>query len=213
MTLQVAPGQRISSQSLCDVLDRPLAGVRYAMQRLAAEGLLHVKPRSGTTVAPLSISEVREAYMVRTSLEALAARLTCKLGTKAEMGRLRQALVKSQAALEAWAAEVDPAERTRHLVESARYLHRFHQDLAVAAHNQLLDQLLLQVTALTERFEHFRTALLNRQPAGLEDYWDLLEAIVERNPDRAADVVDHRLGATRWTTSTAEVYDVANILS
>lgn len=212
MTLQLVPGQRISSQVLCEVLNRPIAGVRYAMQRLAAEGLLEVRPRSGTTVAPLSIFEVREAYMVRTSLEALAARLASKNCTRAELGLLRSAIKRSEASLRNWSAEVDAGARTRYLMESAEHLHRFHQELAVVAGNQLLDKVLLQVTALTERFEYFRTARLNRQPAGLEDYWELLDAIASHDPDRAADVVNHRLGATRWTTSTAEVYDVANIV-
>ncbi len=204
--LELQPGERVSSLDLAARLRLPVAGVRYAIQRLDAEGVLLVAPRSGTTVAPLSISEVRQAYMARTALEALAARLAAARGTEAEVGRMRAEL--EAAATPAPAAAEGRAAGLAHLVTSGSHLHAFHRRLAEAAHNQVLDKLLRQATTLTERFEHYRVAALGLPPSPLDDYAALLEAISRRDPDEAERIVHTRLGGERWRTSTAELADM-----
>ena len=50
-----------------------LTPVRDAINRLAAEGLIEIRPRSGTFVTDLSPDDVADTFEVRTALECLAA--------------------------------------------------------------------------------------------------------------------------------------------
>lgn len=205
--LELQPGERVSSLQLAERLALPLAGVRFAIQRLDAEGVLHVAPRSGTIVAPLSISEVRQAYMARTALEALAARLAAIRGTEAQVEGMRAELDAVDAAL----GRADGEGRTHRMTDledAATHLYRFHRCLAESAHNQILDKLLRQATTLTERFEHYRVTALGLRPMPLDDYVALVDSIARRDPDEAEKVVHTRLGGERWRTSTAELADM-----
>lgn len=201
--LELEPGERVSSLDLADRLELPVAGVRYAIQRLDTEGVLLVAPRAPTVVAPLSISEVRQAYMARTALEALAARLASRRGTEAQLTGMRAELDQvSAASLSSGRVTRDAA------VQMSLHLHGFHRGLAAAAHNQVLDKLLRQATTLTERFEHYRVVALGLAPPPLDDYVALLDAIARRDPDAAETIVHTRLGGERWRTSTAELDDM-----
>ena len=67
------PGERLNMHSLAGQLGVSLTPVRNAIQLLAAEGLIEVRPRSGTFVARLSARDVRETFEIRCALECLAA--------------------------------------------------------------------------------------------------------------------------------------------
>ena len=62
---ELAPGARLDEGDLTRRYDAGLAGVRDALGRLALEGLVVRKARSGTTVAPLDLIEARQAFEAR----------------------------------------------------------------------------------------------------------------------------------------------------
>jgi DNA-binding GntR family transcriptional regulator len=70
--------------------------VREAIGRLAAEGLVTVRPRRGAIVSALSHQEFLQAYQVREALETLAIRLAVPRLTEEELDRL-DGLVERQA--------------------------------------------------------------------------------------------------------------------
>jgi DNA-binding GntR family transcriptional regulator len=59
---ELPAGARLDEQSLAAHYDTGLAGVRDALGRLALEGLIIRRARSGTTVAPLDLVELRQGY-------------------------------------------------------------------------------------------------------------------------------------------------------
>lgn len=69
------PGSRLNVDELATQLGVSLTPVRGAIQRLATEGLVEIRPRSGTFVATLSIQDVEETFQIRCALECLAAEL------------------------------------------------------------------------------------------------------------------------------------------
>lgn len=73
LTQVFRPGERLDIKDLTAKLGVSLTPVRDAINRLAAEGLVEIRPRSGTFVTDLSADEVAETFEVRMALECLAA--------------------------------------------------------------------------------------------------------------------------------------------
>lgn len=69
----VLPGERLNVDDLARKLGVSLTPVRQAIQQLATEGLVEIRPRSGTFVAKLTAQDVDETFEIRYALEALAA--------------------------------------------------------------------------------------------------------------------------------------------
>ncbi len=67
------PGERLNVHDLAARLGVSLTPVKDAINRLAAEGLIEIKPRSGTFVAAISPNDVAETFEIRAALECLAA--------------------------------------------------------------------------------------------------------------------------------------------
>ena len=69
--LQLAPRTRLSEKDLALRLGVSRSPVREALLKLSDEGLVWIRPQSGTAVAPISISEVNDGQFVREALETL----------------------------------------------------------------------------------------------------------------------------------------------
>ena len=67
------PGERLQVDEIAERLGVSLTPVRHAIQQLATEGLIEIKPRSGTFVATLSLEDIDATFDVRIALECLAA--------------------------------------------------------------------------------------------------------------------------------------------
>ncbi len=67
------PGDRLDVRALAEQLGVSATPVKDAVTRLAAEGLVEIRPRSGTFVAELTPDAVAETFEIRRALECLAA--------------------------------------------------------------------------------------------------------------------------------------------
>ena len=72
---RLPPGTELQEVALSQELGVSRGPVREALGRLAAEGLVTVRPRRGAVVRELSAREFIEAYQVREALEMMAVRL------------------------------------------------------------------------------------------------------------------------------------------
>jgi DNA-binding FadR family transcriptional regulator len=157
--------------------------VREAVRALAHAGLLEVRQGDGTFVRATSEisgalrrlcgTELREVRQVRFLLEVEAARLAATHRTDADVATLAATLTERDTAVadERWADAVDADAR-------------FHQEVVGCAGNSLLTELYLGMT------EVIRASLAatagHADPAWRIGHGDLLAAIRDRNPDRAA---------------------------
>jgi DNA-binding GntR family transcriptional regulator len=66
--------------------------VREAFRRLAAEGLVTLRPNRGAIVSGLNIEEMREVFEMRSALEGLAIRLAVPKLTERHLARLERQL-------------------------------------------------------------------------------------------------------------------------
>ncbi len=73
LTRGFVPGDRLDVRALADQLGVSPTPIKDAVTRLAAEGLVEIRPRSGTFVAELAVEAVAETFEIRRALECLAA--------------------------------------------------------------------------------------------------------------------------------------------
>jgi len=86
---ELGPGEKISPPDIAESLGVSVTPVRDAVNLLAAEGLVQVRPRRGTVVAPMSGEDVAELYEIRLMIEPAAAELVARRATDAEIARIR----------------------------------------------------------------------------------------------------------------------------
>jgi DNA-binding GntR family transcriptional regulator len=82
------PGTELQEVALSENLGVSRGPIREAIGRLAAEGLVTVRPRRGAVVRSLSTEEFLEAYQVREALEVMAVRLAVPQLTDADVAEL-----------------------------------------------------------------------------------------------------------------------------
>ena len=85
-------GERLNVEELAAKLGVSLTPVRGAIQQLATEGLVEIRPRSGTFVASLTLQDVDETFKIRCALELLAARDAISKFTDKDVHRLKEVL-------------------------------------------------------------------------------------------------------------------------
>jgi GntR family transcriptional regulator, rspAB operon transcriptional repressor len=128
LTNLLHPGERLNVAELAAQLHVSLTPVRNAIQLLAAEGLIEVRPRSGTFVARLSSRDVRETFEIRCALECLAAEKSASVMNPVAIRGLRDLLAELRQPIR------DEAERAAH----ERLNIEFHGRIMAAAGNQRL---------------------------------------------------------------------------
>ena len=89
---QYRTGDRLIAEDIANDIGMSRMPVREAFRRLAAEGLVTLRPNRGAIVSGLNIEEMREVFEMRSALEGLAIRLAVpKLGER-QLGRLERLL-------------------------------------------------------------------------------------------------------------------------
>ncbi len=94
----IPPGQALSENELAGALGVSRTPVREALQRLADDGLVVVRPQQGTETSRISVHRAREAQFVRELLERSALALTFQRRPPLELGALHDQLARQQRA-------------------------------------------------------------------------------------------------------------------
>jgi GntR family transcriptional regulator, rspAB operon transcriptional repressor len=101
VTLDLAPGSKISEAEIAASLGISRQPVRDAFFRLSEKGLLIVRPQRATVVAPISEPAVFEAQFLRLALESATLRRACSRLGVADLRALDDLLQAQRAALDA----------------------------------------------------------------------------------------------------------------
>ena len=121
------PGDRVNERELCERFAVSRTPLREALKVLASEGLIEILPSRGARIARLTQGELRGAFEVIASLEALAGRLACERISEAQIERIAQLTETMRAA---YAAGDRP--------EYFQLNERIHGAIMEAAQNPLL---------------------------------------------------------------------------
>jgi DNA-binding GntR family transcriptional regulator len=85
-----APGERLTESALATELGVSRAPLREAIRELADRGILVSQPYRGLFVRPVSETDLRELYSMRTALEQFAFKLAWDLRTPSALSDLRE---------------------------------------------------------------------------------------------------------------------------
>lgn len=128
------PGNRIAEEELAKAMDTSRTTVRSAIMRLSYEGFVEIIPNCGAFVAKPTLSDIKQAYIVRTALEAQSVRLAADHISAASLAKLHKNL-DAQCALE-----------NRFAMGEYAYLNReFHWEIAKAAGNPYIEKYLNEI--------------------------------------------------------------------
>jgi DNA-binding GntR family transcriptional regulator len=135
---RLEPGTELAEMALSEQLGVSRGPLREAIGRLAAEGLVTVRPRRGAVVRSLSEEEFLELYQVREALETMAVKLATP---RLVADDLRQ-LADLNRDMDAYGAQGD-VERFFEANQAfhARFLELSGNGKLYAMHQQLIDQL------------------------------------------------------------------------
>jgi DNA-binding GntR family transcriptional regulator len=122
------PGFKLVETWLAEQMQLSRGTVRAALRELTHEGLVRAIPYTGWEVAELTVRDAQELCVVRSALEALAARLAAEAMSPENSERLRQAYDRL--------ADAARRRNRRQCVEADLALHR--TILEIAGNGQLI---------------------------------------------------------------------------
>ena len=165
------PGDRLVESELADRFGMSRTPIREALQRLETQSLLSRDGRS-LVVASLDHNQMAELYVVRSELEALAARLAARHATAEEVRLLQQMVQEDRALVD------DPAAL-------ARTNRRFHRQVHLASHNRYLVQQLDLVYRSMALMATTSLAAEGRSAVAVEEHSAVVDAIANGDGDAA----------------------------
>jgi DNA-binding GntR family transcriptional regulator len=174
VTLRLPPGTALREDELMRQLELGRTPLREAVKRLALEGLVEVRPRSGTYVTDVHAEDIVHIAELRAELEAQAARLAAK--RLDDDGRARAAALD---------AELEAIEGTTGLDAFMRLDERVHRFVWEAAGNPYLLDALERLWALSLRIWHLVLDRVETLPAAVHEQRALLAALTAGDARRA----------------------------
>jgi len=131
VTCVIKPGERLNVEELAQKFGVSLTPVRGAIQQLATEGLIEIRPRSGTFVANLNHQEIDETFKIRCALECLAGEEAVRRITAVQIRRLKELLHSLKKEV------VTDEDRKTHEKDNSE----LHQTIVEAAANRKLQEM------------------------------------------------------------------------
>jgi len=98
---RLAPGTKLTEESLCGIFSVSRGVIRKALVMLANDNIISLVKNKGAVVASPSPKEAHQIFEARTMMENALLRRTIRRADKGAIKRLREHLAKEQAALEA----------------------------------------------------------------------------------------------------------------
>jgi DNA-binding GntR family transcriptional regulator len=189
------PGQRLSEPELALRFRTSRSPIREALVRLEHEGFVERTPNARIRVAALDIEDLKQLYVLRASIEGLAARLATPLLRTVDLERMA-----------ATADEMDRCVKKRDAAGAIAAGQDFHDVIMAECGNRPLVQVLDGLRARISRYRGVVASFSEYDPERVAEHRRILRAMYQRNPeaaelamirhvDRSADVLIARLRA------------------
>jgi DNA-binding GntR family transcriptional regulator len=177
LTGEIPQGSVLSQAQMAHEIGVSTTPLREALRRLAAEGMVQLESHRDARVTPLTAEEARDLYLIRESLDPMAAGLAAAGRTDTDIADIRESLkrltpLSNAADLEALAAHRE-----------------FHRAIYTASHNPLLIGIL---EGLWDKADRYRQVGLHSQKDYAKDrarvqkeHEEIAEAVITGDVDRA----------------------------
>jgi len=181
ITLELAPSAVIDEQALMRELGLGRTPIREALQRLNAEGLVHIVPRRGMFVTDISITDLQKIFEVRTVLAGFSARLAAQRATTDQIAQMEQVL---------HGLEQVQSGDYKLLIDIDR---RFQRLLYQAAGNEILAESLDHLYDLSLRIWYLVLHQLGDVRDAIEEHQQVAEALKARDGARAEALIQQHI--------------------
>lgn len=175
---KIAPGERLSEESLAAKLKVGRVPVRAALRRLEAEGYVTFLSNTDVVVSKPTMEEVADYYMIASVLEGLAARLAVERADPEELSRLRE--------LHQLLKEAYQRKDFEQYFEANSNFHRF---IAEMARNERLYRLIDQLRQEIQKTRILSLHLPHRLEYSMREHDQILDAFLKKNPQLAETVL------------------------
>jgi len=181
MSHRLPPGTRLGEAEFCELYQVSRTTVRKALQRLAHDHIVALRPNRGAVVASPSPQEARDIFATRRALEREIVPLVIRHGTPASLGRIRAAL--------------QAEEQARHSGDRAAWIRlggEFHLLLAELAGNAVMQRFMVELVSRSSLI-----IALYENPGvpmcGNDEHERLLAMIEQGDTAGATALIDHHL--------------------
>jgi GntR family transcriptional regulator, rspAB operon transcriptional repressor len=183
-----APGSRLQLDELAAKLDVSVTPIKDAINRLAAEGLVEVKPRSGTFVSQISVEELAESLEMRCAIEYFAARAVVQRATADDLRELGLLVEDLDRPIETSEERVLHEQKNRELHERV---------VSLAGNRKMLEYYRSLNTHISMARVHYTSeAWKSRLEQERREHHEILRCIERRDANALADTLrDHIQGA------------------
>lgn len=148
--------------------------VREAFRQLELEGLIQIVPNKGAYVTGITAKDVKDIYMIRSSLEGMCARLATENITTEQLEELEENV---------YLASFHASKG--HMEQMAELDNRFHHILYEACDSKMLQKLLQDFHQYVMRVRRKTLSTKERGIASNEEHRLIMEAIKEKNANEA----------------------------
>lgn len=191
VTLNLAPGRLTTERALIEKLSLGRTPVREAIQRLALEGLIEIRPRAGLEIAPLHAGDWLKVLDARRGTEVLLAHAAARFATPEIIARLQTIAIA-----------IHDAVVTNDVVGYLEADKSLNEAIAVAADNQFAARLVAPLQTHSRRFWfRFQSGTGLAEAAG--NHVTLIRAILERDQDAAGAEADRLMALLRLHAQAA----------
>lgn len=183
LDFRLKPGSALVETRLAEALNMSKTPIRHALKQLEQTGLVTAAPYRGYAVSELTLRDAWEILQLRTVLEGLAAKEACANLIEADIAEL----IKLQ-------NDAEGAFKEGNLEECARLGHEFHRFLVHKAENQRLTAMIEQLNDQFSRIRRLSYQVPGRLSRSNNEHELILEALQDKNPERADALMrDHLL--------------------
>lgn len=183
LAVRLVPGQPLLERALTERFGVSRTPLREALIRLAEEGLVDIRPQSGTFVARIPLGSIPEAVVVRQALEGATVELAVDAGA-AGAARLRD-IIGRQAAF----ADLDDREAFHEADEA------FHECIAGLSGFPGLWRTIRQAKMQIDRCRRLTLPVLGRMPQVIAEHRVIADAIGAGDAEAARAAMRTHLGA------------------
>ncbi|MCE5208003.1 MAG: GntR family transcriptional regulator [Chloroflexi bacterium] len=185
ITLELAPGAKISEAELIQRLGCGRTPLREALQRLAEEYLVIAVPRHGVSIAQLSLPDYVQLIEAVSHLEGIASRLAASRITATEIRKLELILNRSEAALS-----------NDDILDFLKCDFDFHEGIAEASRNRYIIDTVIRLHRLTSRFIYLAWKNGGNTRVSVTEHRSILAALEQKNvPDSEHLTFEHTQNA------------------
>ena len=173
---ELAPGDRLDETKLAARFSVSRTPVREALQQLATEKLVELRPRQGAVVAAVTVQELLQMFEVMAELEALCAGLAARRMTPEERARLKAC--HQRCAELAEKGDVDAYYDENRV---------FHETLYAGSHNEFLEKMTSSTRNRLSPYRRFQLHHPGRIRKSLQEHASVVEAVMEGDPELATE--------------------------